>query len=186
MSDIDLPMIQSRSRLRFSLALWVSAIMCCTGLTACQSSRTASSPTGGLQITMYVRDATSAESYFEVDRSGTLGFGGGVKARLFQPTWSGPMMPEEIQQLRALLEAQDWFREKPGSTDQPPEQVYRVTIDAPQRRTQFKVNGENQALAAIHQMLAKAALRRLEPTLRSLPEPNIRQSTTQPATQPSS
>lgn len=137
-------------------------------------------------MTMYIRDATDAESYFEIDRSGTLGFGGGIKARLFHTTWSGPMTAEEIQQLRAMFEAHDWFREDPQSTDQPPEQVYRVTIDAPERRGQFKVKGENQALAAIHQKLAKAALRRLEPTLRTLPEPSIKQSTTQPATQPAS
>lgn len=166
--------------------LLLVVIVCCAGLVGCQTSRATDSPTGGLQMTMYVRDATDAESYFEVDRSGTLGFGGGIKARLFQTTWAGPMKPDEIQQLRAMFEAQDWFREDPRSTDQPPEQVYRVTIDAPQRRTQFKVKGENQALAGIHQMLAKAALRRLEPTLRTLPEPSIKQSTTQPATQPSS
>lgn len=137
-------------------------------------------------MTMYVRDATGAEMYYEIDRHGKLSYGGGVKARLFQTTWSDSMTSSEIAQVRSVLESQNWFRPEPESTNQPPEHVYRVTIDARERRKHFKVKGEHQALKPLHQILAKVALRRLEPTLRSLPEPSIRQTTTQPATQPGS
>src|SRR5262245_28211165 len=114
-------------------------------LTSCASTEK-TSPTGGLELTMYVHDASGAETYYHVQRNGQLGFGGGLKARFFQTTWSDQMSSDDIHQLRALLEAQNWFRPPPQSTNVPPEHVYRVVINAPENRKQFRVKGESEAL----------------------------------------
>jgi hypothetical protein len=186
MSDIERPATRSKSNNLLCWNVILLAILCGAAPAACRSAPRNASATGNLAMTMYVRDATGAESYYEVHRDGTLGFGGGLQARLFQTTWSGPMTAEEIAQIRAALEAQNWFRQPPRSTNQPADHIYRITIDAPERQKQFRVKGDTQALRPLHEIFSRIALRRLEPVLRGLPEPSIRQSTSQPATAPGS
>jgi hypothetical protein len=121
---------------------------------------------------MYMRDATQAEMYYEVHRDGTLGFGGGIKARLNNTTWTGTLTPDELKEFQRLLAAEDWFKEKPASTHAPEKHLYRVEINAPENRRKFTVKGESERLRPIQQLLAKACLRRLEDDLKILPPPS--------------
>lgn len=165
----------------FAKALLMGAIV--LTLAGC-ASPAKNSPTGGLELTMYVHDGTGAETYYHVQRDGSLGFGGGLKARFFQTTWADQMSSDEINQLRGLLAAQNWFRPPPESTNRPPEHVYRVVINAPENHKQFRVKGESEALRPIHNWLDAIARRRLEPELRSLPAPSRVQQTQPSSTQP--
>ena len=143
-------------------------------LSACASGGSARAPsaTGGLAMTMFVRDATKSEVYYEVDEHGTLGYGGGLSARMGTAKWTGPLTPEEIQQLRDLLAQQDWFKAKPQSTLQPPEHLYRVSIAAPENSVRITVKGENEKVEPIREQLATAALRRQNEDLKQLPLPS--------------
>jgi len=123
-------------------------------------------------MTMFLRDATGAEALYQVHDDGTLGFGGGWRARLGSVTWTGPLTTDEITQLRDLLAQHHWFRPPPTATGQPPDQMYRVDIHSPEGRSQFRIKGEHPDLQPIQALLARAALRRLESDLERLPKPS--------------
>lgn len=143
---------------------------------------------------MFVRDDTGAESLYQVNRDGTLNFGGGFNALAGHTTWTGQMTPREIQELRELIETHHWFTANPDSTQQPPGMLYRVAIDAPQVQKHFTVKGESPDVQPVRELLARIALRRLEGELKRLPQPSLQPSlkpgegvppgTTAPATMP--
>lgn len=126
---------------------------------------------------MFVRDGTGAESYYEVERDGTLRFGGGMDARLERTSWSGSMSPEEIATLERLLRLHGWYERRPASTNVPQDQVYRVKLSAPQvkglaNRTSFRLKGESPDVQPVRELLERLALRRLAPQLQRLPQPS--------------
>lgn len=141
------------------------------GCTSLQSKREHTA-TGGLEMTLFVRDATQAEEFYQVTPDGTLGWAGGMYARLHSPKWTGPLTEDEIAQLRQLIAERDYFRTKPPSTEEPPKQIYRVLINSPEHRTRFVVKGHSGELEPIRALLAKASLRRLERDLNRLPPPS--------------
>src|SRR5262245_1146935 len=129
------------------------------------------SATGGLELSMYVRDETRSEVFYQVTRDGVLHFGGGLDARLESTSWAGALTEPELAQLRQLLEAQDWFQTKPVSTKTPEDCLYRVSLRTPQVSKRFTVKGENTALEPVRELLAQASRRRLDATLERLPQP---------------
>lgn len=153
---------------RFGVIALVAAAVILNG---CAGAPRTDTPTGGTDFIMYVRDGTGAEAHYEVGRDGSLAFGGGMAACIGKITWTGTLTAEELEQFRSLLQAQNWFDRKPASTGQPPTQMYRITINSPEVRRAFKVKGESPELEAIRELLARAALRRLEDDLRALPQP---------------
>lgn len=160
------------------------------GCTSSVGGPPADTPTGGLEFRMFVRDGSGAESLYQVNRDGSIEFGGGMKARLDDTAWKGQLTPDEIHQLRELVESHGWYQRNPASTDQPPKMIQRVTLNSPQVRRRFRVKGESPDVAPIRELLDHAALRRLEPDLERLPQPSAQRqppgagATTEPATQP--
>ncbi len=130
------------------------------------------SGTNGLELSMFSRDATGAEVLYEVKQDGTLGFGGGLSARLDKTTWTGALTPEESQELHRLLEEQNWFQDDPPSDGQPEGQTYRVMINTAECRRRFSIEGESPGLKRLRELLAKASLRRLDSDLKKLPLPS--------------
>lgn len=130
------------------------------------------SATGGLEMTLFVRDETRSESFYQVTTDGSLSWAGGMAARLHSPKWTGPMTEDEIAQLRALLAARNYFRAKPPSTQVPEDHIYRVSINSPEHRTRFTVKGMSAEIEPIRELLATASLRRLEEDLNRLPLPS--------------
>ncbi len=131
------------------------------------------SATGGVELSLYVRDASGAEMLYDVKRDGTLSFGGGMDARLGNTTWTGMMTEEEIRQLHELLSQREWFKAKLRSTDEPEGVLYRVSINAPQSRRRFTLKGEHESVKPVRELLEKVALRRLEGDLERLPKPSL-------------
>jgi hypothetical protein len=168
--------------------LTIHLLVIALNLAGCASSHgpRANSPTSGLELTMFVRDSTSAEAFYRVWRDGTLGFGGGMDARLERTSWTGPMSAEEIRALHRLLEVHNWYSANPVSTHAPKDQLYRITVHAPQARKRFRVKGESPDVQPIRKLLEHASLRRLEGELQRLPEPSAKRqpapesTTTQP------
>jgi hypothetical protein len=156
-----------------SMCLVIAALLA-HGLGGCTSlqSQREQSATGGLELTLFVRDATEAEAFFQVNADGTLGWAGGIYARLHSPKWTGAMTAEEIAQLRQLINDRDFFRVRPASSEEPPKQIYRILINAPEHRARFTVKGHSPELEPIRELLAKASLRRLEDDLNRLPAPS--------------
>jgi hypothetical protein len=134
---------------------------------------TASQPTGGVTLELYSRDAERRESYYELRRDGTLAWGGGRDALVRSTSWTGPLRPEEIQQLLTLLEQQHWFEVKPKSTRQPKWQLYDLRLSHPGNVRERRVIGRWEAIESVEQLLRGAALRRLEPDIASLPRAGL-------------
>lgn len=125
---------------------------------------------------MFVRDQTGAEALYRVNHDDTLSFGGGMDARLGSTTWTGPMTPDETEHLRNLLIQREWFREKPGSTGEPKEMRYRITLNAPESRKSFTVKGQIPQLQPIRELFERIALRRLDEYLERLPKPSLQRN----------
>jgi hypothetical protein len=157
-----------------TLIAFATLLFTFTGCGSSDSARIAS-PTGGTDFTMAVRDETGAEEYFEIDRKGLLGWGGGTAARLTKVTFTTQLTDEELQQFREMLRAADWFRTKPVSTNKPPEFQYRVMINSPESRRTFTIKGDHPDLVPIRALLSEAARRRLKQDLNRLPEPSMKQ-----------
>lgn len=167
------------------LGVWV---VCLSGCKSGPGGPPADTPTGGLELRMFVRDASGAESLYQVNRDGSIEFGGGVNARLDRTTWKGQLTLDEIQRLRSLIESHGWYERNPPSTGEPPDMLYRVTINSTQARKRFKVMGESSEVAPVRDVLFHAALRRVQPDLERLPQPSVLRpgaaSSPAPATHP--
>ena len=169
--------------MKLNLCFILVALICTSG---CKGSPSATSTVAnmGFELSMYVRDETGAESLYKVTRDGTLGFGGGLNARLDHTTWSGPLFPEELRQLHDLLAAADWFKAKPESTGQPEQKIYRISLNSKEKVRSFRLKGDHLQIKPIRDLLDTASLRRLEVDLRRLPEPNLPREMKTPTTAP--
>ncbi len=125
-------------------------------------------------LTMFSRDGTDAEEYFKVSPDGTLGFGGGMNARLEKISWTGPMTVEELKLLGELIATHDWCKRDWVSTRQPEKALYRMSLQTAECRRTIRVKGEHPDVDPVRDLLRKASLRRLQPDLDRLPQPSIK------------
>jgi hypothetical protein len=130
--------------------------------------------TGGLTVEMYVAQEGESYARYRVENDGVLRFAGGREAQDRKFTWSGPMTGQEIADLRALIAEHGWFDSDPPSTGLPEGLTYEIRLRQVGRRRSFTVRGDDQAVAAVRELLATAARRRNEEFLRRLPVPGER------------
>jgi hypothetical protein len=150
------------------ICVFVAAIL----LSGCASSQRLDSSTGGIELTLFVRDGGGSEEYYTVLRDGSLGFGGGMNARIAKVTWNDALTMEEIATLRDLIRDHDWCGRKWQSTREPESQAYRVSINSPECRRSFRLKGEHPDVQPVRELLRKASLRRLKSDLDRLPKPS--------------
>jgi len=131
--------------------------------------------TGGVTLEILAARGTSSHALLALTRDGTLHFAGGRDALRGDFSWSGPMTDDELTRLLALLDEHDWWHHDPPSTHQPPDQTYAVKLRRPGTRRSFKVMGDGPHLTPIYDLLDRAARRRHEDFLRTMPEPGLQQ-----------
>jgi len=167
------------------LLFWIGCA-CALSAAGCASTTAvrANTATGGLELRMFVRDQTGATALYQVNPDGSLNFGGGFDALVDHTTWTGQMTPQEIQELRELIESHHWLSANPVSTKQPPDMLYRVELRATETRKHFSVKGESLDMQPVRELLAHISLRRLEDDLKRLPQPSLQPATTAPQTRP--
>lgn len=125
-------------------------------------------------LTLFSRDGTDAEEYFKVSQDGTIGFGGGMNARLEKISWTGPMTPEELKSLGELIASHDWCKRDWVSTRVPEKALYRISLQTDECHRTIRLKGEHPDVNPVRDLLRKAALRRLQPDLDRLPQPSIK------------
>ena len=165
--------------LRSALMKWIALAVIALAPVSCSSLQSKPEPTatGGLEFTLFVRDSTGSESFYQVTPDGSLGWAGGLYARLYSPKWSGALTADEIKTLQTLLAERQYFLSKPPSSGEPEKHIYRVYVNAPEHRTRFTVKGMSPEIEPIRELLANASLRRLEDDLDRLPQPSSNDAT---------
>ncbi|MHC5004675.1 MAG: hypothetical protein ACYTJ0_16300 [Planctomycetota bacterium] len=166
---------------------WLVAAAC-FALVGCaggpRASSVAASRTGGWTVDLQRRSEDGAAAYYAVGRDGSIRFGGGLAALQREPTWSGTLTDEQIDELVAMLERLDWVRQppKPADTDAGPR--WNVTVIGPPGRRRFAVRGEEPGLIELESVLDGVARQRNEPFLEHLPRPSGERPSTPPAGDP--
>ena len=129
--------------------------------------------TGGLSVDYFTRTTDERLMRYRVEPSGRISFSGGTDALGDRIGWTGDLTDEEIQALRGLLEARDWYAQSPASAEDVETPFYRVRLIGPGFRRQFEARGSNESLEAMGDLLAAASARRLDPELDRLPKPGV-------------
>jgi hypothetical protein len=140
-----------------------------------------------VSLTLYVRDGSGAEEYYEVKRDGAFAFGGGMNARFQRTTWTTQLAPQEMQALRDLMVDNGWFRKAVRSTKAPPEARYAIDAKTSEGTLHKRIEGENDRVESVRLWLRDIANRRLEIDLERQPRPSSERQppgATQPTTQP--
>jgi len=129
--------------------------------------------TGGVTLHLRMFDTEGgAAALYDVARDGTLGFGGGIDARIDAIAWTGAMSAEEIADLRAALEAQQWFDPPPKGDGNPETLSYQVDLRGPSGRARFRATGRCPPVEAVLAVLDRIARKRFDPYLQTLPQPD--------------
>ena len=155
---------------------------CASSDATVSSAPTAGHPTGGVTLELYARDADQRQSYYELRRDGTLGWGGGRDALNQTPSWTGAMLAHEIDELLVLLEQAQWFQAKPKSTRVPEGQLYELRLTHRDNLRTRQVTGRWEAIEPIERLLYNASLRRLDPQIEALPRAGLVERDAEPAT----
>jgi hypothetical protein len=142
-------------------------------LTGCVVPKSSDRPdlTGGRTLEVFVAREAGAYELYQVDKWGSLQFGGGMDAYAGSTTWSGPLTADEIEEIFAIVDANRWNvpNSVPKGRDLP---LYRINYRGPERRKGFRlmITGDNAGTGRMHALLAAAAARRNEAFLDSLPK----------------
>ena len=132
------------------------------------------SVTRGLSLDMYAWGEGNFAVFYRVGTDGSLGFGGGVDARVQNVSWTGALTAEEIDRLWVLLEEHGWFSGavKAATTGDPKRRQYRLRVRWPDGQKKYRVKGENPGVAPVEELLGAAARRRMDGFLETLPQPS--------------
>ncbi len=129
----------------------------------------------GLELEMLVTAGDDVASLYLVRPDGTISWGGGYDARHGRTSWTGPLTGEEIDQLHRLLDELEWFTRAPASAaddDGAPrgEPAYRIKLRWRNGKRDYTVRGPSPDVAPIEELLQRAARRRLDVFLQTLPK----------------
>jgi hypothetical protein len=130
--------------------------------------------TRGLSLEMYAWGAGNYAVFYVVGTDGTIGFGGGLDARVQNVSWTGTLTADEIDRLWVLLEEHGWFSGdvKAATTGDPKERQYRIQVQWPGGQRKYRIKGENPDVAPVAELLDAAARRRMDSFMETLPKPS--------------
>ena len=138
---------------------------------------------GGIALTMEVRRGEDSIARYGVEADGTLTFAGGKSAILGSaPDWTGSLTDAEAAELRELVMKHDLLEAEFQSSNDPSDLKYTIHVrdrDSGEwggglfAGRRIRLIGEHPAITPIEALLAKAAARRNDPVIESLPRPSI-------------
>ena len=129
------------------------------------------SPTGGLGLQLwYCRADTRQYENFRVSVDGTLSYGGGMKAFDRQFEWNGALTPEEAKRVRAIVDAAKWLTAEDPALHTAEVPLAEITVSNGEKDRNFNIQGPNEAVVQLAEVLSKAAQRRFERFMQRLPD----------------
>ena len=158
----------------FALRALLGALLLCAA--ACVSAPIAvpndpASPTCGIGLKLwYGRADTRQYEYFRVSIDGTLSYGGGMKAFDRQFEWNGALTPEEAKRVRAIVDAAKWLTAEDPSLHTAEVPLAEIAVSNGDKDRNFNIQGPNEAVVQLAEVLSKAAQRRFERFMQRLPD----------------
>jgi hypothetical protein len=129
------------------------------------------SPTGGLGLQLwFCRADTRQYENFRVSVDGTLSYGGGMKAFDRQFEWNGALTPEEATRVRAIVDAAKWLTAEDPALHTAEVPLAEITVSNGEKDRNFNIQGPNEAVVQLAELLSKAAQRRFERFMQRLPD----------------
>src|SRR5436190_13540769 len=119
------------------LALFISASCSSSSHVPPTPAELAKASPYAVELELSVHDETDSNSFYHVNREGTIGWGGAMQALLNETVWTGPMSNEERKQLHDLLIEHHWFDRDPVSTNEPKKRIYRATVSGVEGSNRF-------------------------------------------------
>jgi len=136
--------------------------------------------TDGMAVRMLVERSAGSAAYYVLRTDGTLGWGGGTDALERRVTWTGELTDEELEAVRRVLNTTDWFDRPPVGDGEPPDLRQDVAVWAAGAHVRSRIEGDDERVAALREILESAAFRRNEEFLRRLPEPSVESTVDRP------
>ena len=158
----------------FAFRAFLGALLLCAA--ACVSAPIAApndpgSPTGGLGVRLwYGRADTRQYEYFRVSVDGTLSYGGGMKAFDRQFEWNWALTPEEATRVRAIVDAAKWLTAEDPALHTAEVPLAEIAVSNGDKDRHFNIQGPNEAVVQLVEVLSKAAQRRFDRFMQRLPD----------------
>lgn len=131
----------------------------------------ASSPTRGLGLQLwYAHLDTRRYEYFQLAPDGTLGYGGGMKAFNREVEWTGKATAEEAARVRAIVDAAGWLTAADPSRKSKASPVAEIVVRSGRADRAFEIDGPDEPVVQVVEVLSKAATRRFDRFMERLPE----------------
>ena len=158
----------------FAFRALLGALLLCAA--ACVSAPIAvpndpASPTGGIGLQLwYCRADTRQYENFRVSVDGTLSYGGGMKAFDRQFEWNGALTPEEAKRVRAIVDAANWLTAEDPALHTAEVPLAEIAVSNGDKDRHFNIQGPNEAVVQLAEVLSKAAQRRFDRFMQRLPD----------------
>ena len=158
----------------FAFRALLGALLLCAA--ACVSAPIAvpndpASPTGGVGVQLwYCRADTRQYENFRVSVDGTLSYGGGMKAFDRQFEWNGALTPEEAKRVRAIVDAAKWLTAEDPALHTAEVPLAEIAVSNGDKDRHFNIQGPNEAVVQLAEVLSKAAQRRFDRFMQRLPD----------------
>lgn len=146
-------------------------------LTACVSTpivppQESGSLTGGVALNLwFAKLDTRQYEYFRVEADGTFSYGGGMKAFNRTTEWTGKITADEGKRLRALIDGAKWMTAEDPALHTAEGPLAEITVASSLSKRSFNIEGPNEYVLQIVELLSKAAQQRFDRYMQRLPEP---------------
>ena len=124
----------------------------------------------GFWLELWILGEDNYAVLYRVNGASALGFGGGAVAFNRELSWEGTLEQAEYDRLQELLGQHGWFDGTIVSTGETSLRVSRIILRWPGGSRRLKVTGVSPGIEPVQQLLDRAARRRFEPELESLPQ----------------
>jgi hypothetical protein len=124
----------------------------------------------GFWLELWILGEENYAVLYRVNGASALGFGGGAVAFNRELSWEGTLKPDEYDRLQVLLEQHGWFDGTIVTTGEARQPVSRISLRWPGGSRRLKVKGVSPDIEPVQKLLDRAARRRFDPHLESLPQ----------------
>ena len=158
------------------IALCATLAVVSVAFTACESApivppHDEDSSTDGLGLRLwYARVDTRQYDYFQLRADGSLSYGGGLTAFNRQSEWTGRITAEEGFRLRKLVDAAKWMTAADPALHTAETPVAEVVLTSGKSERAFTIQGPNEYVLQVVEVLSKAAARRFDRFMQRLPD----------------
>lgn len=158
------------------IALGATLVVASVTFTACQSTpmvppHDENSSTDGMGLQLwYARVDTRQYDFFQVRPDGSLSYGGGMTAFNRNIEWTGRLTAEEGYRLRTLVNEAKWMTAENPSLHTAETPMAEIMVASGKNERSLTIQGPNEYVLQVVEVLSKAASRRFERFMQRLPD----------------